>query len=109
MSVGASRGPPCLDPAIGDLAGARPKLQPPDVAGFGRSRPSPPAPDGTPPLFPLPHPSPVLPDDPPVFLVDPADGDSHEARYADRFTTYVLTSVWDASLPAAAVSDFDRP
>lgn len=65
--------------------------------------------DGTPPLFPLPEPSPADLDDPPVFLVDPEDADSHEDRYADRFTTYVLTSVWDADLPAEAVSDFDRP
>ncbi|WP_204015006.1 hypothetical protein [Virgisporangium aurantiacum] len=65
--------------------------------------------DGTQPLFPLPQPSPVEVDDPPVFLVDPEDADSHEDRYADRFTTYVLTSVWDAHLPAEAVSDFDRP
>ncbi len=67
------------------------------------------APDGTLPLFPLPQPSSVEFDDPAVFLVDPEHADSHEDRYADRFTTYVLTSVWDASLPDVAVSDFDRP
>lgn len=48
-------------------------------------------------------------DDPPVWLIDPMDGDPFTERYADRFTDYVLTSVWDACLPADAITKFDHP
>lgn len=69
----------------------------------------PPPPDDAEPLFPLPEPVPRFDEDPPVWVIDPDDPDRFELRYADTFSAYVLTSVWDSGLFGAAVSGFDLP
>ena len=62
------------------------------------------------PLVPIPETTTTPDDDPPVFLVDPEAPDSVADLYADRFSTYVLTSVWDASMWSPEIfADFDRP
>jgi hypothetical protein len=49
-------------------------------------------------------------EDPAVDLVDPEGKDQLVQRYADRFSEYVLTSVWDAHLPSDASGwEFDHP
>ncbi|WP_238015829.1 hypothetical protein KZZ52_28335 [Dactylosporangium sp. AC04546] len=49
------------------------------------------------PLFHLPGAPPAtLDEDPPVWIIDPDDDDPFEQLYADRFSEYVLTSVWTA-------------
>lgn len=50
-------------------------------------------------------------EDPPVYLIDPADqACGSRTRYADRFTSFVHTVAWDASLwsDAATSMDFDH-
>jgi hypothetical protein len=49
------------------------------------------------PLFELPEAPPAsLDEDPPVWLIDPHDHHPFEKLYADRISTYILTSVWTA-------------
>lgn len=53
---------------------------------------------------------PVALADPTVDLVDPEGKDQLVQRYADRFSEYVLTSVWDAHLPSDNSDwEFDHP
>ncbi|WP_191837399.1 hypothetical protein [Catellatospora chokoriensis] len=68
-----------------------------------------PWPDGTEPLFPLPGAASGPDDDPPVWVIDPDDRDVTLMPYADRFSDYLLTSVWDSCEPADAFSGFDLP
>src|SRR6185503_10882831 len=61
------------------------------------------------PLFPTPQTLTIDHDDPPVSLVDPEELDPVARIYAERFSTYVLTTVWDSAMWTAGVyADFDR-
>lgn len=62
-----------------------------------------PVPTGMEPLFDLPVNLSAAHDDPPVYLIPPGSPDSpHRVVYAERFSSYVWTQVWDTCIGLAA-------
>src|SRR6185436_19037415 len=46
-------------------------------------------------------------DDPPVWIADPDDPAAPLSRYADTFSDYIRTSIWDHELWQHGAADFD--